>query len=240
VLTSIIADMLIWSNALLLTTGFVVSLTLRAYSVHCRWEKEYSWAGDELSSRAKLYIIGGFFTVLLSPAVACLPVLAVRWFEGRGTFPPYKSGLPLTACWALVNVMGVIPISFLANRRETHAQSNSFEGYALLQEGVEDCDTYENLDETDGPTFLPQRPSHPYYDIFGGPLDKGIKAASTFTPAVSWKYAIEPPETLREFVRWAIPAPGESLPPSVATEVLAMAAISIGVCPDGMGGWNLE
>ena len=29
---------------------------------------------------------------------------------------------------------------------------DSFEGYALLQEGIADCDTYENLDQANGPT----------------------------------------------------------------------------------------
>lgn len=234
VLTSIIADMLIWSNALLLSTGFIVSLAWRSYSIHYRWEKEHNRTGDQLSSCAKIIVIGNFFTVLLSPAVACLPVLAVHWFEGRRTLA-HASGVPVTSCWVLVNIVGVIPISCLAGRREIRAQGNSSEGYTLLREGAEDCETDEDFDETYGPTFLPQRPSHLYYDIFDGPLNKEIKAASTLTPAVSWKYAIEPPEVLREVVHWAISAPGESLPPPVAPEVLAKAAVSIGVCPDGMG-----
>jgi len=239
VLTSIIDDMLIWSNVLLLSTGFIVSFTWRSYSVHYRWEKERNRAGDELSSCAKSYIIGNFFTVLLSPAIACLPVLAVRWFDGPGTLSS-QSGVPLASCWVLVNIMGAIPVSSMARRRETHTKSSSSERYALLQGGIEDCDTYENFDETDGPTFLPQRPPHQYYDIFGGALDKEIKAASTLTQGVSWKHAIEPPEALRELLHWMISVPGESLPPSVAPEVLAMAATSIGVCPDGMGGWDPE
>ena len=236
-LTSIIADMLIWSNALLLSTGLIVSFTWRSYSVHYRREKERNGAGDELSSCAKLYFIGNFFTILLSPAIACLPVLVVRWFDGPGTLSS-QSGMPLTSCWVLVNIMGVIPISSsMDQRREIQAQSNSSERYALLQEDYDSCD---NFDETNGPTFLPQRPPHAYYDIFGGPLNKDIKAASTFTPDVSWKYAIEPPESLRELVHRVISVPGEPLPSSVAPEVLAMAAISVGVCPDGMGGWNPE
>ena len=238
-LTLTIADMLIWSNALLLSTGFIVSLTWRSYSIHHRWEKELDRAGDKLSSCAKLSIMGGFFIVLLSPSIACLPVLAVRWFDGPGTFSS-QSGMPLTSCWVLVNIMGFIPISSMTQKRETRAQNNSSERHALLQERIEDCDTYENFDETDGPTFLPQRPPHLYYDLFGGSLDKETKAASTFSPDVSWKYAIEPSEALRELVHRAISVPGEPLPPSMAPEVVAMAAISIGVCPDGMGGWNPE
>jgi len=239
VLTSVIADMLIWSNALLLSTGFIVSLTWRSYSIHHRREKEHNQVGGKLSSCTKLYIIGNFLTVLLSPAIACLPVLAVRWLDGSGTLSS-QSGMPLTSCWVFVNIMGVIPISSMTQRREIHAQNNPPERYGLLQEKVEDCDTYESFDGTDGPTFLPQRPPHLYCDLFGEPLDKEIKAASTLIPDVSWKYAIEPSEALREVVHQAISVPGEPLPPSAAPEVLAMAAISIGVHPNGIGGWDPE
>ena len=120
-----------------------------------------------------------------------------------------------------------------------HAQNKSSEQHSLLQERIEDDDRHENFDETDGPTFLPQRPLYPYYDIFGGALDEEVRAASTLTPDASWKYVIEPPEALHELVQWVISTHGEPLPP-VAPEVLAMAAISIGACPDDMGDWNPE
>lgn len=110
----------------------------------------------------------------------------------------------------------------------------------LLQEGDEDCDTCEKFDETDGPTFLPQQSLLSYHDIFGGSLNENTKATLTFIPDVSWGSVVEPPEALRELVHWAISVPGESLPPSVAPELLAMAAISIGVCPDGMKSWNQD
>lgn len=128
--------------------------------------------------------------------------------------------------------MAVIPIIHLVHRRKIHEQRNSPGRHTLLQEGVEGYDTYENFDETGGPTFLPQRSSLAYYDIFGGPLNEDTKAASTFTSNISWGDAVEPPEALRELLLWAISVHGEPLPSSVASEVLTMAAISIGVCPD--------
>lgn len=239
-LTSIVADMLIWSNGLLLSTGFVVSLIWRSYSSHHQWEKEQNRAGNQLTSRVKLFLIGNFFTVLLSPAVACLLLSTICWLERGGRVSSYTSGVPLMSCWALVSLVTVPPVSYLSDRRKIHEQSNSSGGYALLQEGIDDCDTYENLDETDGPTFLPQRLPHAYCDIFGGPLTEETKAASTFAMDVSWKNAIEPPEALDELVRWAISVPEESLPPPVAHEVLVMAAITVGACPGGMGCWNQE
>jgi len=109
-----------------------------------------------------------------------------------------------------------------------------------LHGGVEDRYTYENFDETDGPTFLPQQPVSGHYDIFGGSLSEEMKATSTYTPGVSWEGAIEPQKAMRELVRLAVSVPGESLQPSAAVELLAMAAISIGVCLDGMGDWNRD
>ena len=136
--------------------------------------------------------------------------------------------------------MATIPILYLSERRKIHERHGSSEGRPLLHGRIEDCDTYEKFDETDGPTFLPQRPSPVFYDIFGGPLNEEAKAASTFIPDASWDDAVGPSEALHELIRWAVSAPEESLPPSVASEVLAMAAISIGVCPDGMGSWDLR
>lgn len=237
-LTSIKADMLIESNALLLSTGALISLFWRLHSSHHQSVQEQNQASKELSSRAKLCVVGSFFTVLLSPAVACLPLLVISWFMRRGTILPHAPEVPLILSWVLVNTMATLPIAYLLWRRKIHQQNNSSEGYTLLQEGIEDFDTYENFDETDGPTFLAQHPAPVYYGIFGGPLSEEAKAAFTFAQDVSWKTG--PPEALRELVHWATSVPGESLPPSVASELLVMAAISIGVCPDGMGGWTKE
>ena len=41
-----------------------------------------------------------------------------------------------------------------------------------MQEEIEDRDTYEDLDETDNPTFLPQRPPIAHYNIFEGLWNK--------------------------------------------------------------------
>jgi len=136
--------------------------------------------------------------------------------------------------------MAIIPVYQLYQRRKVHEWDDSSEGYTLLPEGVEDRGTCENFDETDGPTFLPQHHPLSYHDIFNGSLNEDVKAASAFVPDVSWERAVEPPEALRELARWAISVPAESLPPSAAPELLAMAAISIGVCPDGMKSWNQE
>jgi len=71
-------------------------------------------------------------------------------------------------------------------------------------------------------------------------LNKNTEAAFTLTPNVSWESAVEPPEALRELARWAISVPVDSLLPSTAPELLVMAAISIGVCLDGMKSWNQD
>jgi hypothetical protein len=229
-LTLVIADMLVESNALLLSTGFLITLLWRINSSQCQPTEEQNRARNELPSRVKQYIVGGFCATSISPALACLPLLTAH-----GTF---TSGVPLILSWVAVNTMAALPIVYLGQRRETYEQYDSFEGYALLQEGAEDYGSYEYFDETDGPTFLPQQLAPAYYDIFEGHLNQDTKAACTFTPNVSWENAVELPEALRELVRWAISVPEESLPPSVASELLAIAAISIGVCLDGMGNWD--
>ena len=178
--------------------------------------------------------------MLLSPALACLYPLVMFRFYGSGAFPRITPGMPLILSWIWINIFAVLSIPYLGQRRQTHERTTSPEGYALLHEGIEDYDTHEEFDETDGPTFLPQRPFPVYHDIFGGPLSKEAEAASAPTPRVSWEGAVGPSETLRELVHWAVSAPGEFLPPYVAPEVLAVAANSIGVCPDGMESWDPE
>ena len=179
--------------------------------------------------------------MLLSPSIACLPLLVISWFPGHGTSSSGTSGIPLVLSWIVVNAIAALPRLYPGQiGRQVQKQNNPSEGYALLRERTEDCDIYEIWDETDGPTFLPQQPAPVLRDIFEWPLDKEIKAASTFTPDVSWKDAIESPAALRELVCWAISVPEESLPPSVASELLDVAATSVGVHLDGMGSWNQE
>jgi len=136
--------------------------------------------------------------------------------------------------------MAIIPIYHVYQRRKSLEQNNSGEEYALEREGYEDYYPRWGFDETDGPTFLPQQHPLSYYDIYGGTWNENTKAALTLTPDLSWGNVVEPPEALRELVRWAISVPGESITPSVALELLATAAISIGVCPDGMKSWNQD
>jgi hypothetical protein len=63
--------------------------------------------------------------------------------------------------------------------------------------------------------------------------------ASTITPDVPSKNAIELREGFRELVRWTVFVFGpESLPPAVSLELLATCAISIGVRSDGTGRWS--
>ena len=237
-LTSIIADMLIESNTLLLSTGFLVSLLWRIHSSRSQSAEGQNRTRGELSSRAKLFFVGSFCTIILSPALACLPMLTIHWFPRRETFSPDTFGIPLILSWVAVNTMAAIPIPYLCQRRETHGQTNSFDGYGLLREGIKDLHTCETFDETDGPTFLPQQPTPAYYDPFEVHSNKETKTACIFTPNVSWENAVELPEALRELIRWVVSDPGEPLSPSAASELLAIAAISIGVCLDGIGNWN--
>ena len=178
--------------------------------------------------------------MLFSPALACLPVLTIHWLLRRETILSVTPGIPLILSWVAINMMAAIPIPYLSRRPETHEQINPFEGYRLLRERIEDCHTYETFDETDGPTFLPQQLTPAYYDLFEGHPNKETREACTFTPNASWENAVELPEALREFVSWMISDPWESLSPSAASELLAIAAISIGVSLDGMGNWNEE
>ena len=235
-LTSFIADMLIESNALLLSTGFLVSLLWRIHSSQCQTIEEKNRTRNELSSRGKQWIVRGFCAILISPVLACLPLLTIHWSPRHETF---ASGVPLILSWVVVNTVAAFPILYPGQRRESHEQHNSFEGYAL-REGSVDYDAYENFDETDGPTFLPQHLAPAYYDLYEGHLDQDTKAACTFTTDVSWENVVEPPEALHGLVRWAISIPKESLHPSVTSELLAMAAVSIGVCLDGMENWDQE
>ena len=209
--------------------------------MHYKWEEGQNRAGNKLSSCAKLYAIGSFPAMLLSPAVACLYPLVTFQIYGSGAFPGVEPATPLLGSWVCIIFFAVGSIGTISQRRETHEQcTTSPEGYTLLHEGIEDGDTHGESDETDEPTFLPQRPFPAHHDTFGGPLSKETEATSVSTSCVSWEGAVGPSETLRELVHWAISAPGESLPPHVTPEALAMAAISIGVCPDGMESWDPE
>ena len=237
ILTFVVADMLIESNALLLSTGFLTSLLWRTYSSQQQPTEEQNRARNEPSSHVKQYIVGSFYATLISPVLACLPFLMIHRSPANGTF---TTGVPLIFSWVAVNMITAFPALYLGKRREIHEQYNSSQGYPLLREGNEDYDAYEKFDETDGPTFLPQQLAPAYYDLYEGHLNQDTKEACTFTPNVSWENAVEPPEALRELVRWVVSIPEESLPPSVASELLAMAAVSIGVCLDGMGSWNEE
>ena len=218
------ADMLIESNTLLLLAGFLVSLFRRIHPPQCQSAVEQHRPGNRLSSDAKRCITGSFCIVLLSPALACLPFLAVYWLQRRGTLSYFTSGVPLILSWVVVVTMAALPLPYLLWRREE----------------IEDYDALENSDETDGPTFLPQHLAPSYPDLFEGNLSQEIKATWTPVPNVSWWDAVEPPEALRGLVRWAISTPEESLPPFVASELLALAAISIGVHAGGMENWNQE
>lgn len=228
--------MLIESNALLLSTGILISLLWRINSSQYQHTEEQNRVRNELSSCAKQWIVGSFCVTLISPALACLPLLAVRLSPGHETV---TSGVPLILSWVAVTTTAALPILYLGQIRETH-EHDSFEGYALLRGGSEDYDVYEEFDETDDPTFLPQHLAPAYHDLYEENLDQDTKAACTFTPNVSWENAVEPSEALHELIRWASSIPEESLPPSVAPELLAMAAVSIEVCLDGMGSWNQE
>ena len=194
---------------------------------------------NELSSRFKSYMVRCLSTVMLSPTVACFPLLAICWFGGREAFLHDTPGIPLILSWVSINILAVL-LPSLAPRRKACEQDYSAEKYALLHERTEHYDTYEKFDETNGPTFLPQQPIPAYHDIFGGPINEEVKAACTFTPKISWEDTIETSGAFRELVRWAISVPTESLRPSVAAELLAIAAISIGVCLDGMDDWDQE
>ncbi|KAF9651977.1 hypothetical protein BDM02DRAFT_323575 [Thelephora ganbajun] len=69
------SDILTESNALLLSTGILISLFWRLHSLRCQSAKERRRTSSELSPCAKLCIVGSFFTILLSPTVACLLLL---------------------------------------------------------------------------------------------------------------------------------------------------------------------
>jgi len=190
-------------------------------------------------SRFRSCMVRCLATVMLSPTVACFPLLAICWFGGCETFLYDTPGIPLILSWISISILAVL-FPFLALRRKVCEQDYSTEEYALLHERTKGYDTYEKVDETDGPTFLPQQPVPAYYDIFGGSIDEEVKAACAFTPKVSWEDTIETSGAFRELVRWAISVPTESLRPSVAAELLAIAAISIGVCLDGMDDLNQD
>ena len=226
---------------MVLISGIYSFLLWPSHSFHYKWEEEQNGARNELSSCAKLITAGSFLAMLFSPALACLYPLAIFLIYGRSAFPRSAPDISLIVSWGCIIFFAFGSLVIVAPRRKTHEQRTpSSEGYTLLQERTEDGDTHEESDEADGPTFLPQQPFPAHHDIFGGPLSKETEATSVSTSCVSWEGAVGPSETLRELVHWAISAPGESLPPHVTPEVLATAAISIGVCPDGMESWDPE
>lgn len=239
-LTLVTADMLIESNALLLLTGLLISLFRRIHPPQCQSAEEQHRSRNQLSSRAKRYTVGSFCAVLLSPALACLPFLVVYWLQRRGTLPCITSAVPLILSWVVVVTMAALPLHYLLQRQESHQQNGHIGDYVLCPQEIEDYDAHENSDETDGPTFFPQHLATLYPDLFEGISSQETKAAWTYAPNVSWWDAVELPEVLRELVRWAISTPEGDLSPFVASELLALAAISIGVRHDGMENWNRE
>lgn len=154
---------------------------------------------------------------MLSPVVACFPLLAIFWFFGNETFLHDTSGMPLVLSWVSVNTLVAFLIPFFALERETRQQGDSIKRYASLQEGTS---AYDNSRE----------------GFFG----EETKAAVTFNPTVSWKNTIESSEALYGLVRWAVSVPAESLQPSIAAEMLTIAAISIGAHLEGIDHWNEE
>jgi hypothetical protein len=70
-----------------------------------------------------------------------------------------------------------------------------------MQEEIEDRDTYEDLDETDDPTFLPQRPPIAHYNVFEGLLNKETNRVFTIAPGVPWRNAAELPKAFHGSVR---------------------------------------
>lgn len=232
--------MLVESNVLLLSTGFLITLARRVHPPQSQSVEEQPRYRNQLSFQAKRSIVGSFCVILLSPALACLPFLAIYWFPRQETLSRYTSGVPLILSWVVVVTMAALPLPYLLHRRETRQQNNHLRDYVLCREEIDDYDARESFDETDGPTFLPQQLAPSYSDLFEGNLSLETKAACTFAPNVSWWDVVEPPEAFHELVRWAVSTPEESLPPFIASELLAMAAISIGMRPDGMEDWDQE
>lgn len=202
--------------------------------------RERYGATNELSAHIESGMVGCFFTTMLSPTVACLPLLVIFLSFGSDIIRYDTPGVPLVVSWFMTNILATVVVPSFVLRRKFLEQGCSTRGRVLLHEGIEDRDSYENFDETDGPTFLPQQPILVYCDISGRTPSEGLKAALASMPEASWENTIETPEAFGKLVRWAITAPEESLEPSVVAEVLAIAAISIGVCLDGMDDWNEE
>lgn len=221
-------DIILESNALLLSTGGFVSLfcrlhVLRSVREHCR-------ARNELSSRVRSCMVGCFLTVMLSPSLACLPLLAIRWFWECGVTLHDAPGVPLILSWIWINALAALLIPSLIARPGIYERGDPTESCAFLHKEAGDYDAYENVGEANSP----QHPISAYYNTLGGPLSDELGAAYTVTPRVSWENTIETPDALRELVCWAVSVPAETLQPSVTAELLAMAAISIGVSLDGM------
>ena len=168
VLILVIADMLVESNVLLISTGFLISLARRVHPPQSQSAEEQHRYRNQLSLHAKRSIVGSFCVVLLSPALACLPFLAISWFPRQGTLPRYTSGVPLILSWVVVVTTAVLPLPYLLRRRETHEQNNHPRDYMLCREEIDGYDTRESFDETDGPTFLPQQLAPLYSDLFEG------------------------------------------------------------------------
>lgn len=237
---SITADIIFESNALLLSTSFLLSFFWRLHHPRFQSVKARHQSNNELSSRAELWIVGCLFTVTLSPAIACLPLLVIFWFFGGETFSYEMPGIPLIFSWISINTLAAFLVPSFVLGREIYRQDNYIKRHAPLQGGNDGYNTYENFGETDGPTLLPQQPSSTYHNIPGGFLSEEMKASTTITPTVSWKNTIEPSEVWRELLRWAVFAPPESLQPHIAAEIFTLAATSIGVRLDGMDDWNHE
>jgi len=195
--------------------------------------RERYGAINETFARAESSMVGCLFTIMLSPTVACLSLILIFLSFGSDTIPHDIPGVPLVVSWLTINILATIVVPSFVLRRKYLEQGCSTRGRVSLHEGT-------NPDETDGPTFLPQQSIPACYDIFGRSPSEGLKAEMALTPEASWENAIETPEAFGKMVRWANTAPAESLEPSVVAEVLAIAAISIGVCLDGMDDWNQE
>lgn len=177
---------------------------------------------------------------MVSPAVSCLPLLVIFWLLGGEKFSYGAPGMPLILCWVSVNTVAAFLVPSFILGREIYQQGNFVKGYVPPQEGGKDFNTYEKLDDTDGPMFLPQQPVSSYFNISEPFLGEGTKAAITYTPEVSWKNSIGPSEASLGLVRWAVSAPTESLQPSMVAELLTIGAINIGVPLDGMDDWDRE
>lgn len=235
-----VSDIVFQANSLLLSSGVFVSLFWRLHVLRCQSMRERYGTINGLFARVESGMVGCLLTIMLSPTVTCLPLLVIFLSFGNGAIPYDTPGVPLVVSWFTINIVATIVVPSFILRQKNLEQGCSTRGRVSLHEGIEDYDSCRNFDETDGPTFLPQQPIPAYHDIFGRFPSEGLKTALALTPETSWENTIETPEAFGKMVRWAIAAPEESLGPSVVAEVFAIAAISIGVCLDGMSDWNQD